>query len=331
MKSKEIFLAVLLGMVLPWLLFAAVEETLPDETEATQTTQETQPQTEQTQAAQSQEAVYLPVVMEDGALREMELDEYLTCVVLAEMPASFETEALKAQAVVARTYALKHYASGGKHDGGAVCTDASCCQAYREASDFLDSGGTEEQLSKVSNAVLQTHGQVLTYNGELIEATYFSCSGGRTEDALAVWGTDVPYLQAVDSPGEEAATHYIDTVSFDSSEFAALLGADLTGDSGTWLGNVTYTDGGGVDTIEIGGETYSGTTVRQLLGLRSTAFVMTAVGSRITVTTKGFGHRVGMSQYGAEAMAVDGSSYDQILTYYYQGTALEQFDKLRNL
>lgn len=331
MKTKEILLAVLLGMILPWFMFTAVEKTLPKGEKTAQQTEEPQMQTEQTRSAQDAEAFSLPILMEDGSVQQMELDEYLTCVVLAEMPATFETEALKAQAVVARTYALKHYASSAKHDNCAVCTDSACCQAYREPYDFLDSGGTQEQLEKVKNAVLDTQGQVLTYDGELIDATYFSCSGGRTEDALAVWGTDVPYLQAVDSPGEEAATHYIDTVCFSSSEFAAMLGAELEGNCSTWLGKVTYTDGGGVDTILIGGDTYSGTEVRRLLGLRSTAFVMTAVGNTITVTTKGFGHRVGMSQYGADAMAMGGSTYKEILTYYYQGTAIEQFDKLRNL
>ena len=96
---------------------------------------------------------------------------------------------------------------------------------------------------------------MLTYDGALIEATYFSCSGGRTEDAVAVWGTDVPYLRSTDSPGEEKATHYMDTVTFSAEEFQNLLGADLSGLPGSWFGEITYTDGGGVDTIDIGGET----------------------------------------------------------------------------
>ena len=265
----------------------------------------------------------LPVMMSDGSVEQMALDDYVVCVVLAEMPAEFEEEALKAQAVVARTYALKRYQSGEKHDRRAVCTDSTCCQAYCTQSDFLQRGESEENLQKVIDAVAQTHELVLSYNGALIEATYFACSGGRTEDALAVWGEEIPYLQAVDSPGEEKASHYMDTVSFTMEEFAQRMEVDADSLSGNWIGTITYTPGGGVDTINIGGQSYKGTTVRQKLGLRSTAFVMTAVGNTVTVTTKGFGHRVGMSQYGAEAMAVSGSTYEQILSYYYQGTVLQ--------
>ena len=170
-----------------------------------------------------------------------------------------------------------------------------------------------------------TKNMVLTYNGELIEATYFSNSGGRTEDAQSVWGSDIPYLQAVDSPGEEAYGHYTDTVKFTAKEFQQLLGDELLGRSGTWIKSVTYTPGGGVDTIKIGNVTYTGTKLRSLLGLRSTAFVITASGDSIIITTKGFGHRVGMSQYGADVMAVNGSDYRQILKHYYQNTTLQQW------
>ena len=157
----------------------------------------------------------------------------------------------------------------------------------------------------------------------MIEATYFSCSGGRTEDAVAGWGTDIPYLQAVDSPGEEQAKHFTDSVLFTAKEFAACLGANLSGAPAKWLGSVTYTQGGGVATMVIGGKTYSGVDLRRKLGLRSTAFSMMAVGDQIHITTKGFGHRVGMSQYGAEAMAVAGSSYKAILQHYYPGVVLD--------
>lgn len=287
--------------------------------------EETTPQTqatgpEQTQAAET--PVYLPVLQGDGTVKEMELDEYLVGVVLQEMPSEFELEAQKAQAVVARTYALRRYTDAPKHEGGAVCTDAACCQAYISPEDYIASGGSQGAVDKAREAVTATSGKVLTYNGALIEATYFSCSGGRTEDAAAVWGADVPYLRAVDSPGEEGAAHFTDTVTFSGEEFAACLGATLSGSPASWLGEVTYTDGGGVDTMVIGGVTYKGTTLRQSLGLRSTAFTMTATGDHIVVTTKGFGHRVGMSQYGADAMAVAGSGYDAILSHYYPGTSL---------
>lgn len=320
MKKRDVLFAVILGLVLPCLIYAIVEEKVVSDSlnlDPTSVCEETTyPQTQPTQPGQ-----YLQVLMPDGTQVQMELEEYVTCAVLGEMPADFETEALKAQAVVARTYALK--GNGWKHSGGAVCTDSGCCQAFCSEQAYLDAGHTQQDLNKISDAVLQTAGKVLTYNGALIEATYYSCSGGRTEDAVAVWGQDIPYLQSVESPGEERASHYIDTVTYDRSELEQVLGENL---SGNWLGTVTYTRGGGVETIEIGSKAYKGTEVRQLLGLRSTAFVMTAVGDTVTVTTKGYGHRVGMSQYGADAMAVSGNTFDSILAHYYPGSELEDFN-----
>jgi len=184
----------------------------------------------------------------------------------------------------------------------------------------LDMGGSEEALEEARRAVYETSGYVLTYEGELIEATYFSCSGGSTEDAAAVWGTDFSYLRAVDSPGEEGAAHYEDRVSYPKEVLEVKLGVELTGN---WLGEITYTAGGGVDTIVIGGKTFTGKELRALLGLRSTVFTLEERGEEILITTRGFGHRVGLSQYGADAMAVSGKTWQEILAYYYQGTTLE--------
>lgn len=255
--------------------------------------------------------------------KDMELEEYITGVVLAEMPASFHEEALKAQAVVARTYTARKLTLP-KHEEASLCTDSACCQAYCSVDEYLRAGGSETDVEKIRQAVAATEGLVLFYEGNLIEATYFSCSGGKTEDAVAVWGSDVPYLQSVDSPGEEKATHYMDTVSFTLTSFCEKLG--LWNHTGTdnLIGRITYTEGGGVNTIVIGGTEFAGVTMRQKLGLRSTAFVITAIGNTVTVTTKGFGHRVGMSQYGADAMAVSGSSWNEILLHYYQGTQVGQ-------
>ena len=164
-------------------------------------------------------AVTLTVLNRSGNLQQMTLEDYLLGVVLAEMPASFEPEALTAQAVVARTYTCKRM-EGGKHDAAAVCMDPGCCQGFRAPADYLDEGGKQTAVDKVRSAVKSTNGQVLHYDGSLIDATYFSCSGGSTEDAGAGWGQDVPYLRAVDSPGEEDAPRFTDSVSFTSSEFA---------------------------------------------------------------------------------------------------------------
>ena len=245
--------------------------------------------------------------------------------VLAEMPADFEPEALKAQAVVARTYTRKR-AEGSKHEGAAVCMDSGCCQGFRSPEEYRDMGGKQASVEKVRRAVEATDALVLRYGGALIDATYFSCSGGSTEDAVAVWGQDVPYLQAGESPGEEDAPRFSDRVSFTAAEFAEKLGLSADGEPGRWFGTVIHTDGGGVDTLVIQGKTFTGTQLRAKLGLRSTAFEVSVSGQTITVTTRGFGHRVGMSQYGAQAMAREGSSFEEILAHYYTGAELLRED-----
>ena len=313
---KEVRMAVIMGFLVPGLL-------LWFGTALLDISKEEHPP-EPTQSKPLVSGVEVPVRTGDTVETRL-LEEYLVGVVLAEMPASFEVEALKAQAVVARTYTMRTTQTGGKHGDGSICTDPACCQAYIAPDSYLDRGGTEAAVEKIRNAVEDTRGQVLVYEGELIEATYFSCSGGSTEDAVAVWGSDYPYLQAVDSPGEEHAAHYTDTVTFSPEQFLDALGEVLTGSPGSWFGEVSYTDGGGVDTMVIGDKTYKGTELRRLLSLRSTAFSVMA-GEEITITTRGFGHRVGMSQYGADAMALNGSTYPQILAHYYPGTALSMLE-----
>jgi stage II sporulation protein D len=311
---KDFITAGLMGFVLPAVIFHVAGKGM------NRPAPPNPPVTESTFSAQPEgDSLTVQLLTAGGEVKERDLEEYLTGVVLAEMPASFETEALKAQSVVARTYTLKVMETGVKHDG-AVCTDHTCCQAYMDPMEYT---GGAENLEKVRTAVLATAGQVLTYEGELIEATYFSCSGGSTEDAVAVWGTDYPYLRATESPGEEDAVHFTDTAVFSAAEFADRLGISDLGNPSDWIGYATYTAGGGVNSILLGGREFKGTEVRTLLGLRSTAFSIRVEGQSICVTTKGFGHRVGMSQYGADAMALDGKTYGDILAHYYQGTTLE--------
>jgi stage II sporulation protein D len=243
--TRDLAVSVCLGMLLPGLLlnFAAAVWN--------RALQVQQPQIPEETAAVSG----LPVKIRDmaGTVTEGDLEQYLVGVVLGEMPASFESEALKAQSVVARTYARKAYTTGGKHGDGSVCINSACCQAYSPEENYLQQGGSTEGLEKVKQAVYATAGQVLTYEGQLIEATYFSCSGGSTEDASAVWGTEYPYLQAVESPGEEEAAYYQDTVIFTPEQLEEKLGIKLSGSPAAWISAVSYTDGGGVDSIAIGG------------------------------------------------------------------------------
>lgn len=313
-RWKELVLTVMMGVFAPLIVVGLMVEKSPERNKAP-----TQAEAALTQPTQSRDM--LAVITDNGTV-EMSLDAYLAGVVLQEMPADFEMEALKAQAVVARTYALRQSTRQGKHSDGAVCTESSCCQAYISYEAYLAAGGKAEAVDNAQAAVAATASQVLVYDGDLIEATYYSCSGGRTEDAVAVWGTEVPYLQSVDSPGEEGAEHFTDTVVFTKEEFLQALEMELTGQPATWLGEVTYTDGGGVATMQIGGKSFTGVQLRKALQLRSTAFVMRAAADHILVTTKGFGHRVGMSQYGADAMALAGKDYAAILSHYYPGTQL---------
>lgn len=333
--TQSIVYVVILGMLMPWIMLLAARnkiqgnmiptlEHISLSIEPDQDGLSADP-TIDTQPLAVVKDIYIPILTENGTIVNMELDSYIIGVVLAEMPSDFELEALKAQAVVARTYALKHHFEDQKHNSGAICTDSTCCQAFISPDEYLESGGNKKGLNKIEQSVYETGKMVLTFEGKLIDATYFSCSGGRTEDAKDVWGANVPYLQAVDSPGEEASVRYMDTVYFTKKEFADCMQLDVAQLSGRWIGEITYTGGGGVDQIDICGQQYAGTKMRSILGLRSTAFVISAVGDSITITTKGFGHRVGMSQYGADAMAVSGSDYIEILTHYYQGTKIEEF------
>ena len=322
-ELKSIFWALLLGAVIPWGIFGAAWELtyepgpVPELTEPTQ--HPTQPE--------RQEAV-IAVLGQDGNIADMDLSDYLTGVLLKELPGDFEMNAKMAQAVVARTYALRTAAKGVKHPPGAVCVSASCCQGYVSVEEYLARGGSLQTVLEARMAVKQTEGIVLTYGSELIDATYFSCSGGKTEPALAVWGSDIPYLQSVESPGEEHAAHYTDTVSYTSQAFQDALGVQLAGTAHSWFGPVTYTQGGGVQSMYIGGEEYSGTALRSLLGLRSTAFTVTATADSVVITTRGFGHRVGMSQYGADAMAAGGSTWQEILLHYYSGAVIDKTEDL---
>jgi stage II sporulation protein D len=252
-------------------------------------------------------------VLVDGDLREMSLSDYLTGVLLGEMPAAFELEALKAQAVAARTYTLRRLEQGGE-----LSDDPSVCQAYVDVEDAPDKLGEnwESLIAGLKQAVQETDGQVLTYEGELISATYFSSAGGRTESAQAVWGGEVPYLVSVESPEEPSSS----TVTVDRETFIETLGITDIG-----VSSVTYTEGGGVDTMVIGGQAVTGTELRKLFGLKSTQFTMEITQDTVEFLVQGNGHRVGMSQYGAQALAQEGKTYAEILQWYYTGVEITEY------
>jgi len=328
-KYQKIIGAFALGILVPFLVLRIVGlawprgdvETVPgqEETERAPTQQGTSPT-----PGPSGYSVF--VYMPEGEVVQMSMEDYLVGVILAEMSTDYELAALQAQAVAARTYALRRQGEG-RHPGGAVCTDSNCCQAYVSETAYLDGLGYQADIDRAYQAAISTRGEVLTHAGTYIEATYFSCAGGKTEDAAAVWGVSYPYLQTVDSP-EEGDRHHMVRVELTEEELEEKLDRVLYGTPESWLGWTTYTPGNGVDTLFFAGQRYQGTEFRSLLSLPSTAFTLAPTENGISITTCGKGHRVGMSQCGAQVMALSGSTYQEILLHYYRGARLERWDDL---
>lgn len=316
MKHSTFFvlIALLIGILVLLLPLFGV---FPDNTSIMPTEAADTTDISQQQKATSFDSTVSLRVLIGEVVTEMSLHDYLVGVLAAEMPSDFPTEALKAQTVAARTFALRQ-ANAGKHLTADVCANPGCCQGWSSA-----------VCATHLAAVNSTDGLVATYHDALIDATYFSCSGSRTESALAVWGSDIPYLQSVESPGEASAPRYTESILFDAQYFAERLRSaypeiSLDGTPKDWFGKITYTRGGGIDTAIIGGIEINGLRLRSLLSLRSTNISFHINENDIEITTYGFGHRVGMSQYGAKAMAEQGNDFEQILKHYYQGIEVKQ-------
>lgn len=267
----------------------------------------------------------------------MNLEDYIKGVVAAEMPAEFELEALKAQAVAARTYAVKHMAVFGgtgstEHPGADVSTDHNDSQAWLDETKLKAKWGENyaKYWSKVSRAVDQTRGLILTYNGEPINAVFHSTSGERTASAKEVWGFDYPYLKSVACSWDKKSPRYQDTKGITLNELEARLGADAgivaAAQSGGGAGItsiIDYTDSGRVNKVRIGSKTMTGLEVRQKLELRSANFQIESAGDKLIFKTTGYGHGVGLCQYGANGQAKENRNFRQILAYYYTGVAIK--------
>ena len=256
-------------------------------------------------------------VRRGGSVVKIELEEYVTGVVGAEMPASFNVEALKAQAVIARTYALK------ANSRGTVLSDNESSQSYKSNDQLKSLWGSSYNTyyNKVKGAVDSTRGMYLTYNGSYIEAVYHSTSNGRTEDSSNVWGNSFPYLVSVDSPYDSSNPSYLKTVSFSFSDISKKLGVIITSDTDFIING--RTSGNRVSSISVGEVTFTGVDFRNKLGLRSADFDIEKNNDGVLITTRGYGHGVGMSQYGANGMAKAGSCYRDILFHYYPGVSLK--------
>jgi stage II sporulation protein D len=288
------------------------------------------PPAKETAAPSADAAVTVSVYRSSkGKIENVQLEDYLVGVVAAEMPADFNEEALKAQALTARTYIVKKMLSKDTTGvpKGAQVTDTTMNQAYE--SDDKQRADWKADYSwkhkKILDAVRATSGQILTYKGEAIDATFFSTSNGYTENSEDYWQSSIPYLRSVPSPWDKNSPKFNSKQEFTVSDFEAKLGVKLDKD----IGNITgLTAGKRVAKVNFNGKILTGKDIRDKLDLRSADFKWERKGNNIIVTTKGFGHGVGMSQYGANGMADEGKNYKDIVKYYYQGVEVTSAESL---
>ena len=259
--------------------------------------------------------------------KQIALEDFLIGVVAAEMPASFPLEALKAQAIAARTYIYLHSPLSGRkdefrHPDAAVCCDPAHCQAWQSPAQRQAKWGANSVLyeKKIKQAINETTGMLITYNGKPAEAPYSACCGGKTEAAGDLWGSDIPWLQSVPCLWDEATAVYATQEVFSLKQAADLLGIKQ-GDLKK-MAVLQTTAGGRVFTLKAGATTLKGSRVRSLLRLRSAAFSWQIAEEKIVFYVQGYGHGVGLCQYGAGGMAKAGYLAEEILAHYFSGTAL---------
>lgn len=266
-----------------------------------------------------------------GEIETLSMEEYLYGVVSAEMPADYEIEALKTQAIVARTYTAYKMFKGSKHNDADICDQADCCQAWITKEDRLakwNEETRENNWQKIVSAVDETKGLIITFNGEPINAFFHSNSGGATEIVSNVWGgTDYPYLQSVATSGEEGYSQYSSVVTLTKEEVIekmkeAYPEAQIDFNIENQIQILEYTDSGRVKTIQIGNISISGVEARTIFGLKSAKFNV-EIGENIIFNVVGYGHGVGLSQTGADAMAKTGANYEQIINHYYSNVKIE--------
>lgn len=267
-------------------------------------------------------------------VEKLPLEEYVIGVVASEMPADFEEEALKAQALTARTYIVNNLLNpeGGQLPQNADVTDTVNHQVYKNKKELKLQWDKDYDwmMKKITEAVKATEGEILTYNNKPITASFFSTSNGYTENAEDYWNNPVPYLKSVESPWDSQSPKFNDRKVISVKEFQQKLNVNI--ENANDIGTVTArTSGKKVAAVTIGGKSFSGREVREKLDLKSTDFTWEKKGKSIIITTKGYGHGVGMSQYGANGMAKEGKNYDDIVSHYYQGITISNasqfFDK----
>lgn len=261
-----------------------------------------------------------------GNYENLSMNEYLYGVVSAEMPASYELEALKAQAVVARTYTIYKLENGSKHEGADICDNSNCCQAWISKENRLarwEEEKREEYWNKIVEAVDSTNMQYITYEGKAINAFFHSNSGGKTELASSVWGGSLPYLQIVETSGEDAYNGYSSEVEISKDELVVKMQekySDFKIDFSKedWIKIIDYTESDRVGKIKIGNKEISGVEARTILGLKSTNFKFEINDSKIKFFVIGYGHGVGLSQSGSDSLAKQNYNYEEIIKHYFK-------------
>ena len=276
---------------------------------------------------------------------KMDIEEYLKGVLAAEMPAQFDIEALKAQAVAARSFAYgrltgTYKSKEGIHDPKGLCIDSTHCQAWTSKAAAMKSWGiffAARNWSRIERAVTETRGIIAIYDGKIANTLFHSNSGGRTENSEEVWdGITVPYLRSVDSSDDKYNKDYkavvmVKTVDLAEKLIASYPDAELGRNTATSIKILDYTTGGRVKTLKVGNINLKGTEFRSLMSLRSARFSIEKAGTdELKITTFGYGHGVGMSQWGADALAKKGGTFDEILKFYYTGIELTTIDKFSN-
>ena len=255
------------------------------------------------------------------------IDEYLLGVVAAEMPAEYDEEALKAQSVVARTYTIYTIINNdGKHDGADICDESTCCQAWISKEDRIEkwkNENRENNWEKIEDAVFSTQGQIITYDGNPINAFFHANSGGKTEEVSNVWGGEnLPYLKTVQTSGEDVYSQYSSEACFTKEEFIIKIKEthpdfEIDFSNKNCIRIEEYTEGDRVKKIKIGNTFFSGVEIRKIFGLKSANFDFKTDENNITFFVKGYGHGVGMSQTGADLLAKEGKNYKEIIEHFY--------------
>lgn len=265
-----------------------------------------------------------------GAVLEVPLRDYLIGAAACEMPVTWPDDAIRAQMVACHSYLLYQQAHGGAAKGGSLTVNSAMCSGWTSA-EVLQSRWGEDfdtRWARLEGLAAEVEDAVLLYGGAPAAACYHAISTGHTEASQNVWVEALPYLQGVDSSWDKASGEYEVTVQYSSQQvydaLVSVLGTTPDGDPSTWVGDTVWDAAGYVESITLGGQRFSGVQVRAALGLRSACFAIAWADGQFTVTTRGYGHGVGLSQYGAYAMASGGAGWRSILAYYFPGTELNE-------